>query len=127
MLVDHLVSDSAAAAARLDNSINKAEARDRLLALFTRWQAVADPVRQGAPSSPLVGDAVAAAEGLARTATIGLEALGFIATGTSAPPDWSAGRLEELTRLEQPQNLLRVMIVQPVRRLVTSLGSGRGS
>lgn len=118
MLVDHLVSDSLAGLARLDSTISREIARDRLLALFTRWMLVGAEVRKGAQRTPLVADAVPAAEALSRVAAIGLEALGHAGNGSGAPVGWAEPLLEELKRYEEPQALLRVMIVQPVRRLV---------
>jgi hypothetical protein len=118
MLVDHLVSDSLASLARLDSAISRDEARTRLLALFDRWTTVSAAVRAGAATSPLVTDAIPAAEVLSRVATIGMEALNHLGNGSGAPVGWAEPLLEELARHEEPQNLLRVMIVQPVRRLV---------
>lgn len=118
MLVDHLVSDSLASLARLDSTITRDIARERLLALLTRWVPVGTEVRKGAQYTPLVADAVPAAEALSRLAAIGLEALGFIGEGSGAPVGWAEPLLDELKRYEEPQALLRVMIVQPVRRLV---------
>jgi hypothetical protein len=118
MLVDHLVSDSLARLARLDTSLSRDEARTRLQALFSRWVSVSAAVRAGASSSPLIADAIPAAEVLSRVATIGLEALNHVGNGSGPAVGWAEPLLEELTRHEQPQNLLRVMIVPPVRRLV---------
>ncbi|HSA54531.1 MAG TPA: family 20 glycosylhydrolase [Gemmatimonadaceae bacterium] len=118
MLVDHLVSDSLAGLARLDSAITRDIARGRLHALFTRWLPVGARVREGAQHSPLVADAVPAAEALSRVAAIGLEALEYAGNGSGAPVGWAEPLLDELKRYEEPQALLRVMIVQPVRRLV---------
>jgi hexosaminidase len=118
MLVDHLVSDSLARLARLDTSLSRDEARTRLQALFSRWVSVSAAVRAGASSSPLIADAIPAAEVLSRVATIGLEALNHEGNSSGPAVGWAEPLLEELTRHEQPQNLLRVMIVPPVRRLV---------
>ena len=118
MLVDHLVSDSLASLARLDSAITREIARDRLLALLPRWTPVGAAVRAGSERTPLVADAVPAAEALSRVAAIGLEALAFIGNGSGAPVGWAEPLLEELKKYEAPQALLRVMIVQPVRRLV---------
>jgi hexosaminidase len=116
MLVDRLLSDTAVA--RVDASISVADARAELTALFTRWRDAGDGIRKGAELTPLVGEAVPAAAALQRTAQAGLEALGFLAGGAQPPAGWSDAVLTELRQYEQPQNLLRVMIVQPVRRLV---------
>jgi hexosaminidase len=118
MLVDRILTDSIARLARIDSSLGVPEARQRLLALLSRWEAIATPVRAGADESPLVAEAAAAAVALSRTATMGLESLGLLNGGASAPNGWAESRLEELNRYEEPMNMLRVMIVQPVRRLV---------
>jgi hexosaminidase len=120
MLVDRILSDSIARLARIDTTLTVADAQQRLARRLTSWTQVAGPVRAGAARSTLVQDAVPAALALSRTATMGLEALGFLSSGTRSPAGWADGRLEELRRYEEPQNLLRVMIVQAVRRLVAA-------
>jgi len=120
MLVDHLLTDSLARLARIDSTITTAVARARLTALFTRWRDAAAGVRQGAESSPLVAEAVPAAAALSRAARAGIEALAYLAGGARPSPGWADALMQELQQYEQPQNLLRVMIVQPVRRLVSA-------
>lgn len=123
MLVDRILTDSLARLARIDTTLSVSDARQRLATLFTRWSGVASLVRSGANQTPLVADAVPAADALARTAVMGREALGFLMSGTRSPTGWSEGRLDELRRYEEPQNMLRVMIVQAVRRMVSAVSA----
>lgn len=118
MLVDHLVSDSTARLARLDPAITPGMARERLVALFTRWRQAGERLVANGPPSPLVADAVPASAALARVAAVGLEALDHLVAESPPPSGWGESRLAELRRYEEPLNLLRVAIVQPVRRLV---------
>lgn len=118
MLVDHLLTDSTARLARLDPTLTPGVARERLQALFTRWRDAGERLARDTALTPLAAEAVPAGRALARTAAIGLEALEHLAGNAAPPPGWSELRLAELSRYEGPQNLLRVTIVQPVRRLV---------
>ena len=120
MLVDRLLGDSTGAIARIDTTIAISDARVRLADMFTKWRDAGETVRKGAGASPLTIDAVLAASALSRTAQMGLEALGYLAGTTRAPQGWADSLLVELKQYEQPQNMLRVMIVQPVRRLVSA-------
>ncbi len=127
MLVDRLLSDTLTPPARIDTTITLDAARARLTELFTRWRDAANPVRIGADSTPLVAEAVPAAAALSRTAQAGLEALGYLGGNERPAPGWSDALLAELKGYEQPQNLLRVMIVQPVERLVAAAEGVHGS
>ena len=121
MLVDRLLSDTVDAPLRVDTTITPADARDRLRALFVRWRDAGEGVRRGAETSSLVGDAVAAATALSRVSSIGLDALGYLSGASRPAPGWAEGLMTELKQYEQPQNMLRVMIVGSVERLVGSV------
>jgi hexosaminidase len=121
-LVDRIVTDSLSTLARVDTALSVAEARSRLAASFAHWRDLAPVIRRAANTSPMVGDALPAAEALSRTAVIGLQAIGYLSGGPPAPPEWTELAMEELRRYEEPQNLLRVMIVPSVRRLVSAAG-----
>jgi hexosaminidase len=118
MLVDRLLSDTLNPLARIDTTISVAEARRRLRQLLARWHAAADSVEHGPLDSPLLLDAVPAAAGLSRVAAIGLQALDHLEGRNGSPDGWGDAALTELEGLEAPQNLLRIVIVRPVRRLV---------
>ena len=120
MLVDRLLSDTLNPLARIDTTIPVAEARERLRMLFRRWRAAADSLQQGPMDSPVLAEALPAATALYRVTTMGLEALAFLDGETRPAHGWGDTVLAELTRYEAPQNLLRIIVVQPVRRLVVA-------
>ncbi|MFN8580991.1 MAG: hypothetical protein U0163_08465 [Gemmatimonadaceae bacterium] len=103
-----------------DGAATVAEARDRLVAVLARWRASEPVIRAAASEAPFVLEGLPAAEALARTCAIALEALDYIGTGQRAPQGWADPLLAELTDLEQPKELLRLMIVPSVRRLVNA-------
>ena len=120
MLVDRLLGDTTGAIARIDTTIAISDARGRLGAMFSKWRDAGETVQKGAGASPLTMDAVLAAGALSRTAQMGVEALGYLSGASRAPQGWADSALVELKLYEQPQNMLRVLIVQPVRRLVSA-------
>jgi hypothetical protein len=122
-LVDRIVTDSMSTVSRVDTALTVTEARARLIAQFERWRNAALDIRRAAGSSPIVADAVPAADALARTSMIALQALGYLAGGPPASAEWTGLAMEELRRYEEPQNLLRVMVVPSVRRLVSAAGA----
>ncbi len=77
------------------------------------------PIREQARQSPLIAAVLPAADAAARVARIGLEALGYL-RGARPSAGWSETSLAELKRLEEPQAMLRISIVPPVRRLVNA-------
>lgn len=95
-------------------------ARDSLVMLYTRWRTAAAAVRDQAAFAPSLVDAIPAADALARVSAIALEAMSYIDSPTRPPQGWAEPLLVELTRLEEPQNILRVLVIQPVRRLVNA-------
>lgn len=97
-----------------------AEARERLLSMFTRWRNALPAIRDGAATAPMIAEGLTTAEALARVSEIGEEALGYVGTGSRPSQGWAEPLLMELTDLERPRNLLRLQIVDPVRRLVNA-------
>jgi len=96
------------------------DARERLSAMFTRWRNALPAIRDGAATSPFLAEGVTTAEALARASEIGEEALGYVGTGSRPPQGWAEPLLVELADLEKPRNLLRLQIVDAVRRLVNA-------
>jgi hexosaminidase len=124
--VGALVADSIFGPPRGAGPMTRAQARARLQELFTRWRDAAASLRTHGAGSPGGAEAQPAADALARVSSIGLEALRYVESAEPAPPGWGEPLLAELTGLEQPQNLLRVVVVGPVRRLVAAaVGSPR--
>ncbi len=118
-LVSQLLGDPPAAWGGPDSS-DAVDARSRLVATMARWRAALPVVRAGAPAAPFIAELLPAAEAVDRASAIGLEALAYIGTGMRAPQGWADPLLVELTELEQPKMLLRVMIIPAVRRLVNA-------
>jgi hexosaminidase len=123
-LVGELLADSVFGPSLGDGPMTPAEAREELRRHLTRWHDAALVVHADSASGMFVASGAAAAMALERVTFIGLEALQYLGGTTRAPQGWGDLQLAELTWLEQPQNLLRVMIVSAVRRLVNAAESG---
>jgi hypothetical protein len=119
-LVRAMLAEPVVGNAMRDGDVTPRTARDSLIVLYSRWRAAATAVKDQAASAPSLADALPAADALARVSAIALEALGYIDASTRPPQAWAEPLLAELTRLEEPQNMLRVLVIQPVRRLVNA-------
>ncbi|MBK8247690.1 MAG: family 20 glycosylhydrolase [Gemmatimonadetes bacterium] len=94
---------------------------DSLTVLMMRWRALAPVIQELAGATPAIGEAVPVAVALERTSAIGLEAMGFVRSGTKPDSAWLANATADLKRFDQPQGLLRVSVVPEVRKLVALL------
>jgi len=55
---------------------------------------------------------------------VGEQALGYLAGGTPAPPQWTSETLALLERADRPAALLHLAVVPAMRTLVTAAGRG---
>ena len=93
-------------------------ARDSLAVLFAAWVNLQPSVARLGALSPTLAQALPVNNALARVASIGLEALGYIGTGARPQPGWSEALVTELQQYDKPQETLRVAITAEVRKLV---------
>ena len=93
-------------------------ARDSLAVLFAAWVNLQPSVARLGALSPTLAQALPVNNALARVASIGLEALGYIGTGARPQPGWSEALVTELQQYDKPQETLRVAITGEVRKLV---------
>ncbi len=85
--------------------------------IFAGWRELPARVGDLTTTVPLASDGVAAAAALARLATLGQEALGYLSRD-GAPAVWKTATRAELETLAGPQDLLRITGVEAVRILV---------
>ena len=93
-------------------------ARDSLAVLFAAWVKLQPSVARLGALSPTLAQALPVNNALARVASIGLEALGYLGTGARPQPGWSEALVTELQQYDKPQETLRVAITAEVRKLV---------
>lgn len=93
-------------------------ARDSLAVLFAAWVNLQPSVARLGALSPTLAQALPVNNALARVASIGLEALGYLGTGARPQPGWSEALVTELQQYDKPQETLRVAITAEVRKLV---------
>lgn len=99
-------------------------ARDSLAALLEVWVALQPPVRALGERSPVLAEAVPAADALARVSAIAIEALGIIAGRSEPPPGWRESRAAELRRLDEVRGNLRVAVTADVAKLLAVAAPG---
>ncbi|HET8650872.1 MAG TPA: family 20 glycosylhydrolase [Gemmatimonadales bacterium] len=88
--------------------------------IFAEWRTLAAGVKPFASSSPGLEDVDSVSAVLAHLADIGDEALSRRASGAEPNPDWLAAQSAWLGKAQHPVGLVRVMVVNPVRQLVSS-------
>jgi len=98
--------------------------REALEQTFARWRALPARLDSLAASAPLVHDADSASANLAALGVVGEQALGYLAGGTPAPPQWTSETLALLERADRPAALLHLAVVPAMRTLVTAAGRG---
>ncbi|MGE5743994.1 MAG: beta-N-acetylhexosaminidase [Gemmatimonadota bacterium] len=91
---------------------------DTLRATFTAWRALVPAVHAAAVGAPLARDGVPAAEALGRVADLGLAALDRVQSRTPATDGWQDSARAALDSAAEPQGLLRLVVVDAVRKLV---------
>jgi hexosaminidase len=91
---------------------------DTLRATFTAWRALVPAVHAAAVGAPLARDGVPAVEALGRVADVGLAALDRGQGRTAATAGWQDSARAVLDSASGPQGLLRLVVVDAVRKLV---------
>ena len=76
-----------------------------------------------ADRAPVFHDARGAASDLAELGAAGEQAIGFLADGTSPSMEWTQQQTSLLDRAAKPKELLRVAVLDAVRKLVIAAGS----
>lgn len=105
--VEHFLSDGRPAALR-----------DSLRRDFQAWRALAPAVHAVATRAPAAQDAVPAADALARVGEVGLGALARLSGARPATGAWRQRARAVLDSASGPQGLLRLAVVDAVRRLL---------
>ena len=98
---------------------------DTLRAMFTAWRALPAAVHAVAVRAPLARDGVPAADALGRVAQVGLAALNRMHGDTAATPAWRDSARVALDSAAVPQGLLRLAVLDAVRRLVEAAPPGK--
>jgi hypothetical protein len=98
--------------------------RDPLLATFAAWRRAGDAIAQVAAGSPILANAIPLGGDLATVGRLGHEALGYLQAG-APPAGWADGALAALDAAGKPKAEVELVVVDPVRALVTAAASRR--
>ena len=129
-LGDIVVSDPPAArqfAAQVDTLLlekaHDAALREELINELKEWQKMKPAIAALADRAPVFHDAAGAASDLAELGAAGEQAIGFLADGTSPSMEWTQQQTSLLDRAAKAKELLRVAVLDAVRKLVIAAGS----
>jgi hexosaminidase len=90
-----------------------------LRAAFTVWFSNDGPIAGDSPTSELIP----LSKNLSELGSLGLQALEFLASGKSVPPDWASQQLQQIKAMEKPVAEVQLAAVRPVRILLNALGA----
>jgi hexosaminidase len=128
-LGDIVVSDPPAArrfAAQVDTLLQEkahdAALREQLINEMKEWQMMKPAIVALADRAPVFHDAAGAASDLAELGAAGEEAIRLLADGTSPSMEWTQQQESLLDRADKPKELLRVAVLDAVRKLVMAAG-----
>ena len=97
---------------------------DPLRATFAAWQRAGGAIAQAAADSPIVANAIPLGGDLATLGRLGQEALGYL-QGGAPPAGWGDGALAALAAAAKPKAEVELVVVAPVRALVTAASARR--
>jgi hexosaminidase len=101
------------------------ETRNRMRDLLTSWrdnQAKLQPLEN---NSFLLKEVVPISQDLSTLGTAGLQAMDYISTGRTAPPDWTSKLLALSGEAEKPKAQVLLMVAPPIEKLVRAAGEPR--
>jgi hypothetical protein len=88
------------------------------------WAEVDVRLAPTAAGNPLVGELAGLSRALSTVGAIGLEALGFIEKGETAPETWISERNQRLAAIDRPEAEVMLAAVRPVRLLIQAAAVG---
>ena len=91
---------------------------------FMEWVENDSGLRAMAPGNSYLTELLPLSKNLARTGSIGLEALGYVESRRAAPSGWVRAQTEVLDRLAKPNAEVVLAAVRPVRSLLSKIASG---
>ncbi len=105
----------------LENPAARPEQQAALTAIFQSWTQD-EPERVLLMSeSPRLAEALPRARQLTEMGAMGLEGIGYLASGVPAPPGWKAAKLKILDEADEPIALTWFTVAQPMRDLVNEV------
>ena len=93
---------------------------DELVQEFRSWRELKPAMDKLVQTAPLFHDAEGTAADLADLGISGEEAIGFLATGTAPPLEWTQRQALLLDRARTSKGLLRIAVLDAMQQLVTA-------
>jgi hexosaminidase len=108
----------------LSDASHRTENRPALEREFQNWQALSAALAKFTASSPQLHELEGVLATLGELGSSGQQALAFLSEGKTASKEWTTEKLALLDRAAQPQGLVRIAVVAPLRQLVSAAGNG---
>ena len=104
----------------LQDPMGRPDLEAALTATFRSWLG-GSPEMALMAASPQLEAAIPRAHQLTELGTLGLEAVGYLSSGVSAPPGWRARQLATLDEAEGPVAMVKFTVLKPLRDLVNEV------
>lgn len=108
----------------LQNPAGDASNREQLLARLNRLSAAIPRVQEQMRHSPRLQDVQMRADQLASLAAAGIEAVGYLSSGKSAPAGWKSSKTELVDAAKKPGGIVRFTLLQSLTELFTAVKEG---
>ncbi len=90
----------------------------RLRALFEQWVTQKPQVLALMQQSPRLAPAMVRSTQLEQLGSMGLQAIGYLSAGKTSPAGWAAAQQALLTQADEPVDLTRFDVIEPMQKLV---------
>jgi hexosaminidase len=104
----------------LDSAPRLTASREQLRATFAAWREARPGLEWLIDASPTLHEARPFAADLERLATIGLDALAWLASSRQAPEAWRAEALQGIEEASRPKGELELAVIPSLRQLVVA-------
>ena len=101
------------------------ESMARLDALFHSWVEAAPAVERMEADSPMLKEAAAHIAAWPKLGTMGVEALGYVRSGSAPPAGWKERQLVLLQEAVKPGELVDFVVLSPLKELVEGVSTSK--
>lgn len=90
----------------------------QLSAILNRWKTAVPGIKSTVETHPILAEVGPRVQEFDWLANVGLEAVNYIQTNTTPPPNWLSTNLATLDEAKKPKGLVRFVVLDPIRQLV---------
>jgi hexosaminidase len=105
----------------LQNSATHTDEKTKLITMFRAWTAAQPGIMQLISTSPKLAEVRPQALELSEMGAMGLQAISYLSTHSTAPTEWKKQKLAILDEAEKPKALVRFTVIPPLRQLILAV------